>query len=257
MLPLSKEKVKNPPLNSRFSEKRSCREKKQYLRDSASRTHKMIEAVIFDMDGLMLDTERMARPAWFRAMEEFGATLSDEQYLRIVGRNSVDSRKILKEILGADFPQEDCRNRMREIYYADIAENGIPIKPGLTELLDFLEAESIKIAVATSTAREFTIPKLELTGLDSYFKIIVSGDDIENGKPAPDIFLMAAKLLETFPERCVVLEDSFSGIRAAHAAKMIPIMVPDLAQPTDEIRALAHAVVPSLCDAHGVISQML
>ena len=76
-------------------------------------------------------------------------------------------------VVGADFPQEDCRNRMREIYYADIAENGIPIKPGLPGLLDFLETESIKIAIATSTAREFTIPKLALTGLDSYFKIIV------------------------------------------------------------------------------------
>ena len=217
----------------------------------------MIKAVIFDMDGLILDTERLARRGWLAAMEEFGASLTDEQYLRIVGRTATDSTMVLKEMLGADFPVEQCRNRMRELYYADAAKNGIPIKQGLEELLDFLKEKSIKYAVATSTARKLTIPKLQLTGLLSTFKIIVAGDEIENGKPAPDIFLAAAKALSIAPEKCVVLEDSSYGIRAAHAAKMIPIMVPDLAQPTNEIRLLTHSVVPSLHEAREVISQLL
>ena len=160
-------------------------------------------------------------------------------------------------LLGANFPVEKCRNRMRELYYADAAENGIPIKPGLAELVAFLKEKSIKYAVATSTARKLTIPKLQLTGLLSTFKIIVAGDEIENGKPAPDIFMAAAKALSIAPEKCVVLEDSSYGIRAAHAAKMIPIMVPDLAQPTNEIRLLTHSVVPSLHEAREVISQLL
>lgn len=217
----------------------------------------MIEAVIFDMDGLMVDTERLARRFWFIAFEEFGSVPTDEQYLRIVGRNAVDSTAVLKEALGADFPVEECRARMRELYYADIAKNGIPVKPGLRELADFLKAESIRFAVATSTARDITLRKLEMTNLMSDFGTIVAGDEVIKGKPDPEIFLKAAELLGAAPEKTIVLEDSFNGIRAAHAAKMIPIMVPDLAQPTDEIRALAHAVVPSLKEAQEVISQLL
>ncbi len=217
----------------------------------------MIEAVIFDMDGLMLDTERIAKGFWLTALAEFGATLTDEQYLEIVGRTAADSTRVLKGLLGADFPVDECRARMREIYYADISENGIPVKPGLVELVDFLNAESIRFAVATSTARDMTMRKLELTDLSSHVGTIVAGDEVSNGKPDPEIFLKAARLLDAEPERVVVLEDSFNGIRAAHAAKMIPIMVPDLAQPTDEIRALAHAVVPSLHAAREAIEELI
>ncbi len=217
----------------------------------------MIEAVIFDMDGLMVDTERLARRFWFMAFEEFGATPTDEQYLSIVGRNAVDSTAVLREALGADFPVEECRARMRELYYAAIVESGIPVKPGLRELVDFLKAESIRYAVATSTARDITLRKLEMTNLISDFGTIVAGDEITNGKPDPEIFLKAAGLIGAAPEKTVVLEDSFNGIRAAHAAGMIPIMVPDLAQPTDEIRALTHAVVPSLREAREIILRLL
>jgi len=217
----------------------------------------MIRATIFDMDGLMLDTERMALRAWRRAAEEFGVSIRDELALSLVGRNVPDTRAILRETLGAGFPLEDCWSRTTELYAADISENGIPLKPGLAELLDFLEGESIDVAVATSTYRALTIHKLELTGLISRFKAIIAGDEVDNGKPAPDIFLAAAQLLGAPPERCVVLEDSFSGIRAAHAANMIPIMVPDLAQPTEEIRSLAHAIVPSLHHARDVIRRLL
>ena len=217
----------------------------------------MIEAVIFDMDGLMLDTERMALRAWRRASKEFGSEMSDELAFSIVGRNVPDTRAILQEVLGEDFPLEACWNRTNELYAADISENGIPLKPGLEELLDFLEDKSIDTAVATSTYRALATHKLELTGLISRFKSIVAGDEVDNGKPAPDIFLAAAKSLDAAPDKCVVLEDSVSGVRAAHAADMIPIMVPDLAQPADEIRSLAYAVVSDLHEAREVISQLL
>jgi len=174
-----------------------------------------------------------------------------------VGRTAIDSTIVLKEMLGADFPVEKCRGRMRELYYADVGENGIPIKPGLKELVVFLKEKSLRFAVATSTARMLTIPKLQLTGLDSTFTTIVAGDEIKNGKPAPDIFLAAARALDAPPHKCVVLEDSSYGIRAAHAAGMIPIMVPDLAQPTEEVKTFAHAIVPSLHEAKDVISLLL
>lgn len=218
---------------------------------------KNVEAVIFDMDGLMVDTERLAREFWLMALDEFGARLTESQYLRIVGRTAVDSTAILKEMLGADFPVEECRARMRELYYADIARKGVPIKAGLLELVAFLNAESIRYAVATSTARDITTRKLEIAGLTSQFNAIVAGDEVTNGKPNPEIFLKAASLLGASPERVVVLEDSSNGIRAAHAANMIPIMVPDLIQPDDEIKSLAYAVVGSLHEARDVITNLL
>jgi HAD superfamily hydrolase (TIGR01509 family) len=219
--------------------------------------NKTVEAVILDMDGLMVDTERLAKVFWRRALEEFGAKLTERQYLRIVGRTAVDSTAILKEMLGADFPVDECRVRMRELYYAEIAENGIPIKAGLLELVDFLKAKSIGYAVATSTARDITIWKLEITGLTPYFNTIVAGDEVANGKPNSEIFLKAASLLGASPERVVVIEDSFNGIRAAHAAKMIPIMVPDLIQPDEEMESLAYAVVGSLHECRELISELI
>jgi HAD superfamily hydrolase (TIGR01509 family) len=216
-----------------------------------------IEAVILDMDGLMVDTERLARVFWLRALEEFGARLTEKQYLRIVGRTAIDSSAILKEMLGADFPVEECRARMRELYYAEIAKNGIPVKLGLLELVDFLKAKSIGYAVATSTARDITLRKLAITGLAPHFNTIVAGDEVTNGKPHPEIFLKAASLLGAAPERVVVIEDSLNGIRAAHAAKMIPIMVPDLIPPDDEIQSLAYAVADSLFECRDLISELL
>jgi len=217
----------------------------------------MIEAVIFDMDGLMLDTQRMATKAWKLAAAEYGLNFSDELNLKLIGRSVQDSIIILKKELGADFPIEDCRERATEFYFEDISQNGIPIKPGLLELIHFLKDKSIDIAVATSTPRSLTVHKLQVAKLISHFKVIVTGDDIQNGKPSPDIFLATAKLLNTPPEKCIVLEDSFPGIWAAHAAKMIPIMVPDLVQANDEVRSIAYAVVPSLYDAKEIIVNLI
>jgi HAD superfamily hydrolase (TIGR01509 family) len=218
---------------------------------------KMIEAVILDMDGLMVDTERLARVYWHKALEEFGAKLTEQQYLRIIGRTAPDSTVVLKEMLGADFPVEKCRMRMREMYYAEIAEKGMPVMEGLLELVDFLKAKSIRYAVATSTGREITMRKLEITGLSPHFDAVVTGDEVTNGKPNPEIFLKAAALLGAAPEKIVVLEDSRNGIRAAHAAHMIPVMVPDLIPPDDEIESLAYAVVDSLHEARELIGKML
>ncbi|RJP24245.1 MAG: HAD family phosphatase [Candidatus Abyssobacteria bacterium SURF_5] len=216
-----------------------------------------VDAVIFDLDGLILDTERIAKRFWLMAFKEFGVVLTDEQYLGIVGRNVRDSNMVLRNLLGDDFPVEECRARMRETYYEDIARNGLPVKPGVHELVDFLKMKSLRYAVATSTARDITMRKLELTNLVSSFETVVAGDEVSHGKPHPEIFLKAAALLDAQPRAVVVLEDSFSGIRAAKAAGMIPIMVPDLAQPTEEIQSLAYAVVSTLSEAKEIIEEIL
>ncbi len=224
---------------------------------AAKLTCKNIEAVIFDLDGLILDTERLAKRFWLMAFEEFGAVLSNEQYLSIVGRNVTDSNMVLQNLLGPEFPVEKCRARMREIYSDSIARDGLPIKPGIHEMVDFLKTKSIRYAIATSTGRDLTLRKLELTGLLPHFEAIIAGDEVSNGKPHPEIFLKAAALLYAAPERTIVLEDSFSGIRAAHSAGMIPIMIPDLAQPNEEIRSLAYAVVSSLHEARRLIATIV
>ena len=217
----------------------------------------MIKAVIFDMDGLMLDTQRIATKAWRLAAAEYGINFSNELSLKLIGRNVQDTMTILKKELGDDFPIEECRKRATKLYFEDISQNGIPIKPGLLELIHFLKDKSIDIAVATSAPRSLTVHELRLANLISHFKVIVTGDDIQNGKPSPDIFLAAAKLLNIPPEKCIVLEDSFPGIRAAYAAKMIPIMVPDLVQADDETRSIAYTVVPSLYDAKIEIANII
>ncbi len=214
-------------------------------------------AVLFDMDGLMLDTERMARVAWTRALAEQGYQLDDKNYLRMVGRTVQDARQILGDLFGEDLPFQTVFDRRQAYYDADIEENGIPIKPGLLELLEFLEARQIAKAVASSTPCWFARHKLARAGIDHRFQAIVCGDMVARGKPAPDLFLEAARQIAAPPERCVVMEDSEAGIIAAHAAGMAPVMVPDLKQPTPEILSLAYRVLPSLSDAIPLMEEFI
>lgn len=187
-----------------------------------------ISTVIFDMDGLMLDTERVSRDAWRLAMAERDYQISDDLYLQVIGRNIQDAKTIFCNALGKNIPIDDIYKRKQ--FYADeiINKNGVPIKPGLVKLLDDLSEANLHLAVASSTERRIVEHKLKLANLLDKFDVVVCGDDVENGKPAPDIFLGAANRLNIAPNECIVIEDSESGIKAAHAAKMLPIMIPEL-----------------------------
>lgn len=216
-----------------------------------------VQAVIFDMDGVILDSQRMATDAWTRAVASLGYCLTEELNLQLIGRNAKDSDAILCAALGGDFPVDAARQTARQFFSELMPERGIPLKPGLEALLDFLEARAVRTAVATSTPRAACVRHLQRAHILERFAAHVCGDEVVQGKPAPDIFLTAARLLGTRPEACVVLEDSFAGIRAAHAAGMIPIMVPDLLPPDEDIRALAYRVVPTLDQARDVIASLL
>jgi beta-phosphoglucomutase-like phosphatase (HAD superfamily) len=209
------------------------------------------------MDGLMLDSQRLATDAWREAVASFGFRLTDEINLSMIGRNVHDSATILRSAFGSQFPVNDVRELAARNFCQLTSTTGIPVKTGLWELLAFLDAETIPKAVATSTSRADCIRHLEKASLISKFPVVVCGDEVTKGKPFPDLFLKAAAKLQVKPAGCLVLEDSFPGIRAASAAGMIPIMVPDLKEADDEMRELAHAVVADLHEAKEVIKQLM
>ena len=212
----------------------------------------IVKAVIFDMDGLMFDTERLARDAWRRAMAEHDYTLSDDLYLTVVGRTLEDTCRLFVETLGPALPIADIE-AAKARYLRETLEPRPPLKQGLLILLDGMEALRLPMAVASATVRAEVERRLAGVGLLRRFGAIVGGDEVARGKPAPDLFLLAAERLGANPGDCVVLEDSEAGVRAAAAAGMIPIMVPDLVEPSPATRALARAVLPSLTEALEVV----
>lgn len=210
-------------------------------------------AIIFDMDGLMLDTETLAREAWFNTMRFFGIELTDAVYLQVLGTTGARTRQIFQEAYGEAIPI-DAMYAHKQTYIDDaIAQGRISTKPGLSALLDHLDAHHIPRAIGSSTVRELVLRKLEAAGVRNRFDVIVGGDEVQHGKPAPDIFLRCAALLGMPPAQCLVLEDSDNGARAAHAAGMRCIIVPDLKPPAEDVLPLATAVVNSLDAVIGII----
>lgn len=209
----------------------------------------MQKAIIFDMDGLMLDTERIALSTWQQAATAHGWTLTEELYVRLVGMNMARTRALVMQELGENYPFDQIEQHRVSLVYEYIQANGVPVKPGLFALLELLKERNIPRAVATSTARPDALSLLEKAGILPYFDTLVCGDEVTHSKPDPEIFLKAAAKLGVEPKNCAVLEDSFAGITGAHGAGMLPLMVPDLKPPTDEIKKLTHRIFPSLEEA--------
>lgn len=204
------------------------------------------EAVIFDMDGLMLDTEAPALRAWEGAALALGRDFDLTLCRQMIGRNFGDCVALICARHGADYPVDQLTRAWAAGYDAIVAAEGIALKPGLDEILDLLDERGIATAVATSTRRERALAKLDRVGLTHRFAALVGGDEIVHGKPAPDIFIAAASRLGVIPGDCIVLEDSEPGIIGAAAAGMMPVMVPDLHQPSVELLLLKPLVLGSL-----------
>ena len=213
------------------------------------------QAVVFDMDGLMLDSERAITRCLAQAATEVGAQIEPDYWLRMVGKGDAACRAMLAERIG-DAPAQALLARCHVLYDAVVAA-GVPLRPGIMELLDLLIARRIPRAVATSTRRPLALRKLEAAGLLRRFDAICTSSDVEHPKPAPDIYLLAAARLGVAPAHCLVLEDSPTGVRAALAAGMTPIQVPDLLAPDAEVRALGHRIVDSLVDAQRLLELRL
>lgn len=206
----------------------------------------MIDAVIFDMDGLMFDTERLCIRAWDAAGVELGLGPLGHMNALTLGQSRDATRQVFLERFGPGFDYDNFRQVAAKHRSAIIAAEGFPEKPGLRLLLDGLETRCIRKAVCTSSTRQTAWRNLALSGLAGRFCGVSAGDMVARAKPAPGLYLHACRQLGLPPRRCLALEDSPNGVRAAAAAGLSVIMVPDLVQPDAEIRGLTRQVLPHL-----------
>ena len=213
------------------------------------------DAVIFDMDGLMLDSERAINACMAQAARELGHALPDTLWLQMIGGGDGLCRRLLTGRIGAE-ATEVLLERAEAMYDA-VADAGIDHRPGIVELLELLVARGIPRAVATSTRRPLAMRKLRAAGLLPYFDAVCTSSDVPRPKPAPDVYLLAASKLGVDPARCLVLEDSPTGVRAALAAGMTPVQVPDMLVPDEATHALGHRMVASLGQAQALLEVRL
>lgn len=206
------------------------------------------QAVVFDMDGVIFDTERLVIEFWKEVAKKHNIPNVEHTCIQCLGTNRVRTREIFLENYGADFPFDPYRAEVTELFNTHYKGVPLPTKPGIRELLSYLQEQDIKVGLSSSTAQHLVRDEIGTAGLLPYFQTLVCGDMVEHSKPAPDIFLKACEILNADPTKSIAIEDSFNGIRSAHCAGMTPIMVPDQVQPTDEIRTLAFHVMPSLLD---------
>lgn len=194
----------------------------------------------------MFDTERLIWRAWRQALADFGYEASDDVFMASIGATVESTNQLLIAVYGPDFLLEATNRRTDEYAWQEVEARGAPLKPGLLALLDYLELQEIPKAVASSSGRATIDRLLAAAGLAQRFAAIAAGDQVLHGKPAPDIFLLAAQRLGVEPARCLVLEDSERGAQAARAAGMVVIIVPDIKPPSADIASLAAAVLPDL-----------
>ena len=207
-----------------------------------------IRGVLFDMDGLVLDSEKLYSRFWREACGFYGYEMSYEQSLKMRALNRHAGAAMLRSFFGPETDYVQLRTKRIELMDAYVEENGVELKPGVFELMDFLKQGNIATAIASSSPLPRIRNHLSRHGLDVMFDALCSGHEVPNGKPAPDIYLHAAARLELRPEECLALEDAPSGITSAFRAGCLCVMVPDQDQPEESILPMLYARADSLTD---------
>lgn len=216
-----------------------------------------VTALVFDMDGLMLDTEPIYRASWQRTAAELGWEITDEGYEIFLGRRTEDAEAELARRFGPTFPIDRFHDRWPLLWH-EIAAEGLVVKPGTHALLDLADTHRLPLALATSTARPLAMRTLGYGKLTAdRFRVVVTGDEIAHGKPAPDIYLEAARRLGVRPQHCAAFEDSDAGTLSASRAGMTTFQVPDMKPPSPEARAAAHRVVRSLEEVPALLLPLI
>lgn len=205
-----------------------------------------ISAVVFDMDGVLFDTEALAKVIWSRMAEVYGIADISAVHRRCIGVNQADGARIFKDAFGEDFPAEEFLRKCERALQKRIKEGGIPLKTGTREILSYLRENKIPVAICSSTDLAIILDHLHDAGLRDYFDIIIGGDMVAHSKPLPDIYLKACEALGFPPSECIAVEDSPNGVRSAHDAGMLTVLVPDQVKPTEAMMTSSFRVEESL-----------
>lgn len=217
---------------------------------------KKIEAIVFDMDGLIFDSERLVQRTWNYAGEQLGYGRIGEHIYHTLGFNVNRRREYFESVFGKDFPMDSFNELTRRRFYEIVDAEGIAMKAGVKELLEYAKEKGLALGVATSSRREYSVRLLEDAGIMKYFDGCVFGDMVTHAKPDPEIYLKACEAVGAKPSRSMALEDAPAGIRASHAAGMIPVMIPDLVEPDEEIAGLYYQRVDSLLDVIELLEKI-
>ena len=217
--------------------------------------------IIFDMDGIIFDTETMYLNCWRKIAAEHNIPNIDEAYRRVIGTHAEMTKKAYIDFYGPDFEYDKLNKISLEMFHEKEEKEGIPIKAGAAPLLEWLTTNNFNIGLASSTRTNIVKRQLTNAKLLDYFKVVVGGDMVKNSKPAPDIFLAALKAMETYTQTQIpaketyAIEDSYNGVRAAHAAGMKVIMVPDIVKPDEEMKTLTTHICIDLNAVLNILSQ--
>lgn len=214
-----------------------------------------ITAVVFDMDGVLFDTERICMEAWREIAAERQIGDIEKAVLGCVGLNRTDTKAFFEREYGKDFDYEEYHAACSARFHEKIGQFGLPIKTGVPEILRFLKANGYKIGLASSTSKRGVLGHVNRAGITDFFEVIVGGDMVEHSKPKPDIYLLACEQLGVKPENAIAIEDSPNGIRSASAAGLKPLMVPDMIAPTPEIESLLWKKCDSLLEVKDLLTE--
>lgn len=206
----------------------------------------MIRSIVFDLDGTLLDTEKLYKRFWVEAARQLGYPMREEHALMIRSMAAMYAEPLLRREVCPEFDYQRVRARRREMMEAFIDRNGVEAKRGMLQLLSALKARGLRIGLATATPPERARKYLRMVGALEYFDVVVCASMVERGKPAPDIYTLAVERLGVSPCEAVAVEDAPSGIRAAHAAGLIPVMIPDQDEPDEQTRSMCAAVLNEL-----------
>lgn len=205
-----------------------------------------IRAVVFDLDGVLLDSERITRVMWARAGKEYGIQDVETAVRDCTGSSRPDQWAYLRNKYGNDFPAEEFRERCSELFHEHVDRHGLPLMPYSREILSYLEDRGYALALASSTNSATVRRELSDAGLLPFFRTVTCGDQVLHSKPDPEIYIRACASIGVEPSACVSVEDSPNGVRSAFSAGMICVMVPDQIQPTQEIERLLFRCCASL-----------
>ena len=216
----------------------------------------MIEAIVFDMDGLLFDSERIVQRSWEEAGNQLGLEHMGETIYHTLGMNLAGRNHYFRNTIAKDFPCEEFAKQARIWFYKIVNEEGLPMKNGARKLLEYGKVNGYRMAIATTSRKEYALKNLKAAKIYDFFDAGVFGDMVQHAKPDPEIYLKACDSIGAYPANCIALEDAPAGIRAAYAAGMKPIMIPDLVAPTPEIEALLYGTCDTLLGVIGILEKL-